>query len=117
MDAKQYVKELLDYAKYRVDHGCTKAEVDSLTRVLEQTLDLEGGIKDFADFFGVSESNVRTVISRKLIDKPRRRVYYPFLAFLKVVPQGWIRKRRGGLGKDRPQRPSSEDKFAKVDNP
>ena len=117
MDAKQYLHELLDYTSYRLDHGCTNSEADSLARVLEQALDLEGGIKDFADYFGVSESNVRTVISRKLIDKPKRRVYYPFQAFLKVVPPSWIRKRRGGLGKDRPQGLASEDKFAKVDNP
>lgn len=109
MDAKRYLHEILDYMGYRLDHGCTNEEINSLAKTLSQHMELYGEAKDFADYFGVSETNIRATISRRLIDKPKRRVYYPFHKFLKVVPEKWLAKREARrLGKDRPTQGNEE---------
>ena len=53
---------------------------------------IDGTIKDFANFYGVPESVVRTKIARKMIDKPKRKVLYPFNKFIKIVPEKWHKK-------------------------
>ena len=94
MDAKRTLSEILDYYKYKVDNNlCTPEEIESASKVLQENLDMYGTVEDFAKFFGVSETQVRSAINRKLIDKPKRRVYYRFLAFLKVAPRSWREKR------------------------
>ena len=61
-------------------------ELAELSRQLPDT------IEDLAKFYGVSPGNVRATISRKLIAKPIRRVFYPFHKFLKVVTTKWRKK-------------------------
>lgn len=89
MDAKKELLEILDYYKYRVQNGCTMDEIDSTLKMLENNMKVNGTIKDFADFYGVPESVVRTNIARKMIDKPKRKVLYPFHKFIKIVPEKW----------------------------
>ena len=109
MDVRRYLHEMLDYMGYRLDHGCTKEEMDAFAKMLEQHMELYGEAKDFAEFFGVSEKNARATISRRLIDKPKRRVYYPFHKLLKVVPESWLARREAQrLGKDRPKQGNEE---------
>lgn len=95
MDAKRTLSEILDYYKYKVDNNlCTPEEIESASKVLQENLDMYGTVEDFAKFFGVSETQVRSAINRKLIDKPKRRVYYRFISFLKVAPRAWREKRK-----------------------
>lgn len=54
-----------------------------------ENLELYGTIEDMAKFYNVPESKVRNTINRKMIEKPKRRVYYRFLSFLKIVPEKW----------------------------
>lgn len=93
IDSKKELLEILDYYKYRVQNGCTMAEIDSALEALENNMGIDGTISDFAKFYGVSESNVRATISRKLINKPKRKVLYPFHAFRKVIPESWKKGR------------------------
>lgn len=93
MDAKQILSEMLAYYKYKVDNDlCTMAEMESAQKALTENMQIYGTIDDFANFYGVSPGNVRATISRKLLAKPIRRVFYPFHKFLKIVPTKWRKK-------------------------
>ena len=94
MDAlKNNLSEILGYIKYKVDNNlCTPEELDSVCRMAKENLELNGTIEDLARFYNVPESKVRNTINRKMIEKPKRRVYYRFLSFMKIVPQKWREK-------------------------
>ena len=51
----------------------------------------EATIKEIADFYGQSESNVRNVVSRKSVSKPKRAVLYNFIDVTKIIPKSWRR--------------------------
>lgn len=91
MDAKEQLKELFQFAIYKLDNNlCTPEEIRSWGDAASQNIEIDASIKELADFFNVSEQNVRTTINRKLLDKPKRKVLYPFHKFLKVVPDKWM---------------------------
>ena len=93
MDAKDILSEMLAYYKYKVDNDlCTMAEIESAKKAIESNMELYGTIDDFAKFYDTSPINIRSTISRKLIAKPIRRIYYPFHKFLKVAPEKWRKK-------------------------
>ena len=93
MDAKQILSEILGYYKYKVDNNlCTMAEMESAQKALTENMEIYGTIDDFAKFYDTSPVNVRATISRKLLAKPIRRVFYPFHKFLKIVPTKWRKK-------------------------
>lgn len=90
MNSKNFLIEVLEFGIYKLKtDGCTMDEMNSAVKAAETTLNIHGTSDDFAKFYGVSPSNVRATISRKLIAKPTRKVLYPFLKFMKVVPGSW----------------------------
>lgn len=90
---KKNLKEILEFGIYKLDNNlCMPNEVRSVTRLLEGNVKMDASIKEIADFFGKPEVNVRVVINQKLVDKPKRKVLYPFLKFLKVAPRKWLEK-------------------------
>ncbi len=91
MNANKILSEILGYYKYRVDHNlCTMAEMESALKALENNMEIDGTIADFADFYGKSKDAVNSVIKRNLIEKPKRNiVLYPFHAFKKIIPPSW----------------------------
>ena len=93
MDAKNYLIEILDYYKARlVNNSCTMEEMNSVLHTLEQNIEINGTISDFATYYGKPESQIRATISRKLIAKPKRKLLYPFHKFSKIVPDSWRNK-------------------------
>lgn len=91
MDAlKHNLSEILGYIKYKLDNDlCTPEEIESVSRMVQENLELHGTIEDIARYYGVPESRVRNTINRKMIEKPKRRVYYRFLSFMKIAPEKW----------------------------
>lgn len=90
MDSKQELKEIFQYAIYKLDNNlCTPEEIDSCADVAKSTLDLEGTVPDIAKFYGVTEHQVRNTINRKLLSKPKRRVHYRFQDFMKIAQEKW----------------------------
>lgn len=91
MDAlKNNLSELIGYIKYKIDNDlCTPEEIESVSKMVMENLELYGTIEDMAKFYGVQESKVRNTINRKMLEKPKRRVYYRFLSFMKIVPERW----------------------------
>lgn len=91
MDAlKHNLSEIIGFIKYKVDNDlCTPEEIEAVSKMAMENLKLYGTIEDLAKFYDVPESKVRNTINRKMIEKPKRRVYYRFLSFMKIVPAKW----------------------------
>ena len=87
---KIVLKEFLDYMKYKVDNDLlTMEEMESMARAIENDMTLLGTADDFARFYDQPRTNVSSVINRKMMQKPVRKVYYSFNAFRKIVPDKW----------------------------
>ena len=91
LNIKEELRAILRYYDKRLD-SCTIQEMMAASRMLIENMEIYGSIEDFAKFYNVPEVNVRATINRKLIDKPIRKVLYPFHKFLKVAPEKWRRK-------------------------
>jgi|GEM_PF-5352291 hypothetical protein len=90
LNPKTYLAEILDYYKYKLDNNlCTMEEMNSLAKTIQENMEIQGTISDFAKFYDQPESSVRATISRKLLDKPKRKVFYPFNSFSRIVPNKW----------------------------
>ena len=83
------LSEFFGFLKYKVDHGgLTLDEGRALLRFFD-SVPLSATAEDLAGFYGKSPVAVRSVIHRKLISKPKRRVSYDFKEFRKVAPDKW----------------------------
>lgn len=93
IEGNRLLSEILGYYKKKVDDNlCTMEEINAATIVLEENMKVYGTINDFAKFYGVSESNIRATIARKLLAKPERKLLYPFHKFVKIIPEKWRKK-------------------------
>lgn len=88
---KRLLLEFLSFLKYKVDNDLlTMEEVDSIAKAIEDNIRVLGTADDFAAFYGQSKTNVSSVINRRMLEKPKRRVFYNFNAFRKMVPNKWL---------------------------
>lgn len=89
---KRIILEVLDYLKYQVvNDRCTPEEIRSFADTIENNLDIDCTAQDIAERYNQSPSNVRNVLSRNFMPKPKRRVYYSFSKFIKFIPKRWVR--------------------------
>jgi len=58
-----------------------------------ENLNVIGTVEDFAKYCEKPEVEVRKVINRKVLDKPKRRVYYRFIPFIRSIPNKWLKDR------------------------
>ena len=94
LNAKNYLIEMLEFYLFKLKKdACTMDEINAAAKALEENMPVSGTIKDFAEFYNKPESAVRTVLSRKVFDKPRRILLHPFYAFAKSVPLNWRNNR------------------------
>ena len=92
--SKQILIEFLDFLKFKVENDLlTMEDVESISKMIESGMPISGTIEDFSNFYGQPRSNVRSLISRRMVEKPVRKVYYPFNALLRIVPNSWLVKR------------------------
>ena len=90
---KKNLKEIFEFGIYKLDNNlCTPSELRGLERMIEGNLEMDASIKEIADFFEKPEVNVRVAINQKLTAKPKRKVLYPFIKFLKIAPKKWHNK-------------------------
>lgn len=88
---KKLLLEFLSFLKYKVDNDLlTMEEVDSIVKTIDDNIRVLGTADDFATFYGQSKTNVSSVINRRMLEKPKRRVFYDFNAFRKIVPNKWL---------------------------
>lgn len=94
MNVKSYLIEILEYYIQRLKNdSCTMEEINSLAKTIQENMEIQGTISDFAQFYNQSESSIRATISRKLLAKPKRKVFYPFHTFARIVPDKWHKKK------------------------
>lgn len=85
-----FLASILEFAAKRARNGqMTLDEVHSWVEVLIERSTLWATVEELAAFYGQSEHNVRCVINRRYLGKPKRRVYYSFNQFNSVVPKSW----------------------------
>lgn len=93
MDVKRYLKDLLKFYDQKLDdNGCTMADINSLAKNAQKHLEIWGTIEDIAKYYNKTPNNVRVVINRRLLSKPKRKVLYSFTDFAKIVPDSWKKK-------------------------
>ena len=93
MNSTELLIEILEFYIFKLKAGkCTQQEAESATKTIVSNMEIDGSISDFAKFFGVSESNVRAVIARKLLAKPKRILLYPFHKFIQIIPESRRKK-------------------------
>ena len=81
---------ILEFASERARNGqMTLEEVRSWLEMLMERSTLWATVEELADFYGQSEHNVRCLINRRYIGKPKRRVYYSFNQFSRIIPKSW----------------------------
>lgn len=81
---------ILDFASERAKTGqMTLEEVHSWLEVLLERSTLWATVEELAAYYGQSEHNVRSLINRRYMGKPKRRVYYSFNQFSKIIPKSW----------------------------
>lgn len=87
---KKFLIDILDYLRNKLlDDKCTEEEMAHLAKVVSENISAEATISDIARHYGQSESNVRNIIARNYVGKPKRRVYYNFIKFAKLAPETW----------------------------
>jgi len=93
MDEKELLRQTLKFWLRKLDdNSCTMEEISSLARSMEN-LNVIGTVEDFAKYCEKPEVEVRKVINRKVLDKPKRRVYYRFIPFIRSIPNKWLKDR------------------------
>lgn len=86
---KKVILDVLDYLRYQVENDkCTAEELRSFSDTAISNLEVDASIKDIAQFYGKSDNDVSTVISRRL-SKPKRKVFYNFTWFSHIMPKTW----------------------------
>ena len=90
IDSKDYLIEVLEFFIFKLKrNGCTQAEMEAAAKTIQENMPIGGTISDFAEFYGVPETTVRTNIHRKMFAKPKRVLLYPFQKFVEIVPAKW----------------------------
>ena len=87
---KRIVLEFLSFLQYKVENDLlTMEEIDAVARILQEDLNVIGTADDFARFYKQPRTNISSVINRRMMDKPVRRVYYRFNSFRRIIPDKW----------------------------
>ena len=87
---KKMLSHFLGFMKDQVDNDqLTLEDFRALANAIEKDLSLSGTSTDFARYFHRSPVAVRSVLSRKMLSKPQRRVLYDFKKFVRIAPDSW----------------------------
>lgn len=91
--AKRIIIDTLKFYLYKMEKDdCDMEDIVAVAEALGKDVNVRGTIKEFAEFYGQSESNIRNVIARRPQPKseaPQRKVTYRFGWFSSLVPSSW----------------------------
>lgn len=87
---KRILSDFLGFLRYKVDNDkLTLEEEQAFVKLIEDNLPISGTSDDFAKYYRQSPVNVRSVINRKMMERPRRMVMFSFLKFSRIIPDKW----------------------------
>lgn len=90
-DSRNELANILSFVADRARSGqMTLEEVNSWVDVILSRSTIWATVQELAAYYGQGEQKVRNLINRRYIGKPKRRVYYSFNAFSKIVPKSWF---------------------------
>lgn len=69
--------------------GLTADDLRAIIQIIASSGGVSVTVTDLAELYGKSETNIRSVIKRRIDTRPRRRVHYNLLEFIKVAPRKW----------------------------
>ncbi len=93
---KNILLDMIDFYRYKiVNDKCTSEDMKAAFELLRDKAVSEATIKDIANFYSQSENNVRNVVSRKVMSKPKRAVLYNFFDVANIIPESWRRRLSG----------------------
>lgn len=93
-EIRETLDDCLELMQHKLRRGkLTAGDLRALLDMLVGGGGVSATVADLAEFYGETETNVRSVIKRRVVGKPRRRVYYDFLEFWRVVPRMWHERR------------------------
>lgn len=82
--------EYLGFLQHKIECGSlTLDEECALLRLLEESLRISATVEDLAGYYGKTPEAIRTVIHRRMLSKPKRRVMYSFREFARIIPEKW----------------------------
>ena len=85
---KKMLLEIIDFYREKiVNDKCSEADMRSVFKMLSENAIGDVTIGELAEYYNQSESNVRNVLSRNYIGKPRRKLLYNFMNVIKVIPK------------------------------
>lgn len=69
--------------------GLTADDLRAILQLIASSGGVSVTVSDLAELYGTSEANIRSVIKRRIDARPKRRVHYNLLDFIKVAPRKW----------------------------
>ena len=89
--AKRIVLEFLEFLRFKVENDkLSMRDVEAVARMFEENLTMTATLDELSDYYGKNKEAVRSVIKRRMFQKPIRNVVlYPFHVFRKLVPSSW----------------------------
>ena len=87
---REVVGDCFGFIGHKIKDGTvTVDDVRSMFETVISSTGAKASIKEIASYYNKSEVNVRSVIKRRVLGKPRRRVYYDFSEVCRKVPASW----------------------------
>lgn len=94
---KKVLLAALDFFRAQVENdACSLDEMRSMLEVIVRDIRVMASAEELSDFFGQSASNVRNVLSRRIIPAhSRERVMrYDMRHVLRIIPERWMQHRK-----------------------
>lgn len=94
---KKVLLAALDFFRAQVENdACSLDEMRSMLEVIVRDIRVMASADELSDFFGQSASNVRNVLSRRIIPaRSRERVMrYDMRHVLRIIPERWMQHRK-----------------------
>ena len=87
---REALADMFGILEYKVRHGSMSYDdISALVSIIESNGGIKATASDLAGFYHQSEDNVRHVLHRSYMPKPKRMVYHDMLSFAKNVPSKW----------------------------
>lgn len=87
--SEEILCEMLQFLQHKIrTKRLSISDAEAIRRIFDG-IDITGTAEDFARFYGQNPVNVRSVICRKYLGKPRRVVLYSFNKFRRLIPSSW----------------------------
>lgn len=90
---REVLCDCLGLIEHKIKNGSvTISDIRTMVDTLVSSVGVDATIKEVAGFYNTSEVNVRSLIKRRIMRKPKRRVYYDFREICRNVPKSWHAK-------------------------